>query len=402
MKKNVEINKNIKIIRRNYREDINLEEEIQKSKIEAKKNSIPLNYIKIDEKISTIVYKIPINMRILREPNNNNYSDKIKQKLNTNNNDKSHENKLKNNFLQIKPFSSLEIGYRYYNQQLNKTSKIKRRFINSRMNISDNFDNGKNNTESLIIKRRCQSPTNSVNKKRLNSPFYQKYLNKSRVLNNKNYLLELNHPNNISNSFNKRNLYYNYNINNYHRTKNYNNNSNNGNKRIKLDNNSLNYYSSLNNSHIFHSPKAKYSQRILDDSENKKININYKKLYSEKIHQGIESTLSKNRVKFYKNACDNNKINKGFHINDKINDLYFQVNHAKNNLKNEKISNIGITPLHSYEFGNSLIKNNKKIYLKAPPIKGKLFRIYMNNDKSCRMCLINEEKKRKLSPIHFI
>ena len=449
MKKNIGINNNNKIIHNIYREDNDLEKEIRKSKKEAKKNSIPLNYIKIDEKISTTVYKIPINMRILKEPNKNNYSHNIQNKLNNINSDKLHNNKLNNNFFPMKPFSSFEMGYKYYNQKLNefyphnrdsnnflylrkvKSPSMQRACIRSRMNNSDNFINHKNNRENLVNKRRCHSPTNSVKTKRLYSPFYQRYLNKSGILNNNsNYLNEntrirhriigINRPNILNNSLIINNKPYYHDINNYNKTINYNNISSNNENRIYLDNYTSNSFYSIDNLHIFHSPKIKFPQRIINDkyigTPNK--SINYRKLFSENIHKSIENILSKNRKhKYFRNKYDKNKVNKDYENNEieeidysRINKnkdleyshIYKERKEVKNPLKNEKICQIRRNPIHIYRFGNSITQNNKKVYLKAPPIKGKLISFYRNNDNNCRMCLINEEKKRKLSPIHYV
>ena len=47
---------------------------------------------------------------------------------------------------------------------------------------------------------------------------------------------------------------------------------------------------------------------------------------------------------------------------------------------------------------NYIIKDNKKILLQSP-IKGKLIRIYRNNDKNCKMCFRNERKNREFGPV---
>ena len=79
---------------------------------------------------------------------------------------------------------------------------------------------------------------------------------------------------------------------------------------------------------------------------------------------------------------------------------YFERKEAKTPIKSEKINHIRRTPARVYGFENYIMKNNKKIYLKTPTIKGKLIRLYRNNDnKNCRMCAINEVKKKKFEPI---
>ena len=64
---NIEIKKNIfnkKYINNKSPLDNNLINEIRQSKIDIAKNSVPINYIKVDEKITTTVFKIPINVSI--------------------------------------------------------------------------------------------------------------------------------------------------------------------------------------------------------------------------------------------------------------------------------------------------------------------------------------------------
>ena len=127
MKKNT---KSIKHVRKNENNNIHKKisnniltqnkgilKEVEKSKKEALRTSVPIHYVKVDEKITTTVYEIPINKNVLKE---NNVIFRKNYVLNTINNDKlQHLKKNKNNYFPFKPFSSKEMGYKYYNQKLN-------------------------------------------------------------------------------------------------------------------------------------------------------------------------------------------------------------------------------------------------------------------------------------------
>lgn len=381
--KNSQIKKNIQIkryINKKPLENQNLLKEIQKSKIEIKKNSVPLNYIKINEKITTKVYKIPINIGIFREPSNMNiyltkdikdmkdtifHKKKIFRTINTDNLKKNGTN----NGFPIKPFSSIEMGYKYYKQELNNSyphkmnskkrlflRKDKSTFILTPSKSSENYYNHINNknNENIFKNNRAKSPTN-INKYRgLNSPFYQRFLNNSCILrnhqktsNNKingTRIININCSNdNINSIFNKDN--YNYPIysnnkdnidneihNNNNRT--LNNNSLHNIRTIYLNNNckcndKYNNNYSLQNPHIFRSPvikKVKSPSFIEERNIDNTINIiNYSqfnggkvKVISEKKHYSnddeyiIETILSK---KIYDKKRGNNN-NKNSYISD--------------------------------------------------------------------------------------
>ena len=486
---NIEIKKNIfnkKYINNKSPLDNNLINEIRRSKIDIAKNSVPINYIKVDEKITTTVFKIPINVSIFREPNVNNNKENRKyifykkNVLNTINADKLH-NKKKNNFFPYKPFSSTEMGYKYYKQKINsfyphesnskncfylrknKSPPIQTTSISKRMKTCENYNHYHINNENINLNNRYESPTNNVKTKVLNSPFYQRFLNNSTILNNQKKLndnsrirhriINLNRSNDFIN--NNSNKIYNYNninnssneINNYNNTisnnslhnirriyldNNYNNRTiygnSNDNRNIDLNSNKRpsNNIFSLKHSHIFHSPKIRRSNHMIF-MEDKNIDnpnkfINYKHFNGGKIKNLIEKnksndgeyiieSISSNKIydkykikkndekkKIYEN--DENKENilntsrKDFGDNYR----YLERNELKTTISNEKTNHIRRSPVHVYGFENYIIKDNKKILLQSP-IKGKLIRIYRNNDKNCKMCFRNERKNREFGPV---
>ena len=441
-----------------YVEDKFLNREIEKIKKEKMKNNIPINYIKVDEKILTAVYKIPneekrknIN-QIFNKESKNHISHK-KYIFNTINNDKLYNNS-KNSYFHFKPFSSKEEGYKYYKQNLNtvkpiesesnnyiylkksKSPKLQYSIMSTRMNSLD---------EKEYIRNKYRSPSNLLKNKRLYSPFYQRYLNNSgiKALNNnrriRHRIINLNRENgSINNNFNKKfvNKGYDYNYNNNrtinsnnNRTINYNNYLE-DNQRIYLNNNISKRVYSINNSHLSfnQSPKANQSKNIFFK---KSINIdnyhNYsysKNLIHGKMLKSLERNKSKNdiyniRPKLSKRIFDKKintfnediKIedihiieNRAFHSRklspkkDERNSSYFERREMKSPLKNEKINHIRRSPLHNYEFHKyTITENNKKPNnLQTPHMKGKLISFQINNNnKDCKMCIINERKKRQ-------
>ena len=422
--------------------------EIEKAKKEALKTSIPLNYIKVNETLTTSVYKIPNENSIFREIPNSKKEQKIFQKkffLNNIKNDKLY-NIHKNNNFPNKPFSTRELGYKYYIQQLNpftphetksknysylKKSKSPPNFHTSyKYTLMNSIDNNIN---------RSKSPLNPKGNISLNNLLYPRFL--SEIMQNKNQfnnsrirhrIINLNKSNDfINNNFNKFNLYkeYNKNINSkINSTINYNNklhnrkiifldDNNNNNYCFNNNNNFKNIYS-IKNSHISNSPRTRlprnisfiYDRNIDGPHRYEKYDYfrNGEILNSlEKNKSKDGTTLSKiiydkqdEEIKIIEN--DEEKHSRKFSSKKDFGDnyKYYERKEAKTPIKTEKINHIRRTPVHIYGFENYILKDNKKIYIKTPPIKGKLIRLYRNNDnKNCRMCLINEEKRNKFEPI---
>ena len=273
--------------------------EIEKSKREATKNTIPLNYVKVDEKVITKVYKIPLNKSLLKGKtvyfkNHNNINQK-NYISNTVNNNKIKKRKI----FQFKPFSSKEMGYEYYNQKINNEinndynphkleknnfiylKKYRPSDIHSSFKSSTKMDSS-DNKELLNIKSRCRSPSNSIKIKGSNFPFYQNFLNNSRIYQNKkkahnssrirHRVINLNRSNDYLNCIcNCHNNLSNENdFNRLNKTMNYRNNLNNS-KRIDLrknNNNDNNYsngnniYYSVSHSHLLKTPNIKLPRNM--------------------------------------------------------------------------------------------------------------------------------------------
>ena len=456
-KEKIQITHNYETI---YIEDKYLMQEIEKIKNEKIKNNIPLNYIKVDEKILTAIYKIPNDEKFTKN-NNQNLNKEKKQNIahrkyifNTINNDKSY-NIRKNNYFQFKPFSSKEEGYKYYKQNLNtikpiesslknyiylkksKSPKLQTSYMSKRMKSLD---------EKEHIRYKYRSPSNILKNKRLNSPFYQRYLNNSGNKQNRNALndnriirhrvINLNRSNDyINNYFNKKIVNKGYHhIYNNDRTINYLDD----NKRFYLDNNISNNIESINNSHnsqirFFQSPKTKPSKKIYF---HKRKNIDNSHIYSYSknfIHGRMLKSLEKNKMKndiynirpklpkknYNKKNIDNYNVdikledihiveNRAFHSRkfspkkDEGNYSFFRRREIESSLKNEAINHRRISPYHNYELHNYIMteNNNKYNNLKYLPIKGKLISFQINNNnKDCKICIINERKRRKFSSV---
>ena len=425
--------------------------EIEISKKEALKTSIPLNYIKVNETLTTTVYKIPMENSIFR--NKSPKEKKIFHKkffLNNNNNDKLY-NKQKNNYFPNKPFSSRELGYKYYNQKLNPISppheiKSKNFFYLKKSksppilhtSLKTTNINSIDNKEGF---NRYKSPLNLKRNKSLNNLLYPRFL--YEIIQNKNHLhsnrirhriINLNRTNDfINNKFNKFNLHKEYNYNESNKTIN-NNNYLHNRKRICLNDNNYsfsninNFKNSVKNLYISSSPRARlprnmsfiYDRNI--DSPHRYEKYDYfnggkilNTLEKNKSKDGkyeIETSLSKiiydkhggnkenEEIKIIENEQENHsrKYSSKKYLGD--NYKYYERKDTKTPIKSEKINHIRRTPAHVYGFENYIMKNNKKIYLKTPTIKGKLIRLYRNNDnKNCRMCAINEVKRKKFEPI---
>ena len=444
MKKNT---KSIKHVRKNENNNIHKKisnnistqnkgilKEVEKSKKEALKTSVPIHYVKVDEKITTTVYEIPINKNVLKE---NNVIFRKNYVLNTINNDKlQHLKKNKNNYFPFKPFSSKEMGYKYYNQKLNtfyphdnsknflylrksKSPDLQSSFMSTRMNSLDNKDfiNNRN-----IF--RYRSPQNNLRNKNLNSPFYQRFLNKTNI-----YCYEFNNSNRTINYNNKYNL-----LNNTRRVQidldcNNSNNSNNN-----LYNNKNNMYSK-DNTYIFGSPQNRQLKKMFFIND-RNIDSPHKSINYESINGGrIMRTLEKNKSKDGKyeigttlskkiydklgnndsngeiediQVIENNAWKHSRRLSEKKdlgdNYKYYERAEIKSPLRNRKnndtnhinhINHIRRSPVHVYQYENYIIKDNKKIYVQTP-IKGKLIRVYRNNinkSKNCKMCLMKDKNR---------
>ena len=476
MKKNT---KSIKHVRKNENNNIHKKisnniltqnkgilKEVEKSKKEALRTSVPIHYVKVDEKITTTVYEIPINKNVLKE---NNVIFRKNYVLNTINNDKlQHLKKNKNNYFPFKPFSSKEMGYKYYNQKLNtfyphdnsknflylrksKSPDLQSSFMSTRMNSLDNKDfiNNRN-----IF--RYRSPQNNLRNKNLNSPFYQRFLNKTNIcINNRNRIrhriINLSRSNdfieNIIQRRNDNNLYNGYEFNNSNRTINYNNKYNllNNTRRVQIDldsnnsnnnlyNNKNNMYS-IDNTYIFGSPQNRQLKKMFFIND-RNIDSPHKSINYESINGGrIMRTLEKNKSKDGKyeigttlskkiydklgnndsngeieeiQVIENNAWKHSRRLSEKKdlgdNYKYYERAEIKSPLRNRKnndtnhinhINHIRRSPVHVYQYENYIIKDNKKIYVQTP-IKGKLIRVYRNNvnkSKNCKMCLMKDKNR---------
>ena len=268
-----------------------LMKEIKRAQKEAIKDSVPLNYIKVDEKITTTVYKIPKESPIKRKYKSNikesHYynSPQGKHIINTLSNDSIYRIKRRYNF-QFEQFPSKDTGYRYYNQTQNSfhLNSIKSNsnihnslkkcksppplhtsLISTKMNSIPLLDSSRENNEKLLIKNRCRSPANSIqslnlyNSSILRSQLYsstrtqvEDNLNSSRIQHKKIVInkTEVNAKNGYVTNSNK-NL----------RTINLDNNLNKS-KRIYIDNNYNKPYFSTKNSYIIRSPTINANQKM--------------------------------------------------------------------------------------------------------------------------------------------
>ena len=119
---------------------------------------------------------------------------------------------------------------------------------------------------------------------------------------------------------------------------------------------------------------------------------------SNKIYDKYKIKKNDEKNKIYEN--DENKENI---LNTSRRDFgdnyrYLKRNELKTIISNEKTNHIRQSPVHIYGFENYILKDNKKVLLQSP-IKGKLIRIYRNNDKNCKMCFRNERKNREFGPV---
>ena len=444
--------------------DEDLMKKVKTNEIELMKNSIPLHFVKVDEKISSTVYEIPIEYKLkLSNSNKININDQniIYQKnykLKTINNDNNIRIQMKKNRLfPSKPFSLTEMGYKYYNQQLSPlqpNEKLATHFdffrkskspqthasnTSTSMNSTFNYFNKRNNNIDIHDARGSfLTPSNSMKIIKgfgeIHSPFYKNRLSNYSVNNAKNIIKNKQNKSNNSSRIKHR-------IINVYRSNDYlNDNKNNCNNIINKKNNigidgetrtiNLNkkrnifldldddYYNSnnyncnnynhnnynifsLNNHNIVRSPKMRLprvieNQRVLQteynfyngkQSENSQRNIGRKNICDKKVEeiQVLENEDS--------NEKESIKISPRRDFGD--NYRYYERKEVKIPKKDGKINHIRRSPVHVYGFQNYIMKDNKKIYLKTPPIRGKLIRMYRNNSNiNCNICKINEIKNK--------
>jgi hypothetical protein len=443
--------------------DEELMKRIKKNERELMKNTIPLHYMKVDERISSTVYKIPIDYKIKISQKNNklNINDQniIYQKhykLKTINNDNNKRIPIRKNFLfPKKPFSLTEMGYKYYNQQLSpfiKNEKSSTNFnffrkskspfahysnMSTLMNTANNFYNNgiynnNNNIEIIESRSNFSTPSHSLKAFRsTHSPFYRGLLNNSIEIKNKNKRNKLNNSSRIRHRL--------INVCRYNEVMN-NNKCNNNiiNKSIGIDSeartinlnkkrnifldlddnynnldNSYNLYS-LTNHHIERSPRIRLPRAMrYNENHNQKIfNAEYNRFNKKQFEdnqcsigakQKREKEGKEEEIQVLENEDNNEK--KSIKMSAEKRDLgdnykYYERKDIKIPINDEKINHIRRSPVHVYGFHNFVMKDNKKMYLNSPPIKGKLIRMYRNNtNNNCKVCQINENKNIKLKSI---
>ena len=411
-----------------------LMKEIKKSQMEAIEDSVPISFMKIDEKITTTVYKIPQNNPIKLK-----YTSKEKESqyynnpqgnyvINTVNNDNIYRIKRKYNY-QFKQFPTKEMGYRYYNQTQNnfhsnpsnnhntfKKSKspppLKMSLISTKMNSIPLLDSSRDIQEMLLIKDRCRSPSNSFHTSNIfNSPKLINQLNKSSSSQNENSLnlSEIKDKKIIINKMEgSENNYINCNKNMRNNSLNMNANNNlNKSKRIYIDNNYNKPYFSTKNSYIIRSPTINANQKMsFVNNKNvgcRKILFDYDRMKGGKFEKFLEKQNSNDEKYIIGETSSkkvNNKINTEIEIfeneeNNEENELQFRVmrnfgdnykylerNEVRSPFKYEKTYHFRRSPVHVYGSQNYIIKDNKKIFINTLP-KGKIIRLYRNNINNC-------------------
>ena len=432
-----------------------LMKEIKRAQNEAIKDSVPLNFIKVDEKITTTVYKIPQDEAIKRKHNSNvkecQYynSPKGKNKINTINNDSIYRIKRRYNF-QFEQFPPKDMGYRYYNQTQNnfhpnpiksssniydslKKSKsplpLRTSLISTKMNSINLFDSSRENNEMLLLRNRCRSPANSIQNLNLfNSldPKSQLY-NSARIKNDNNLnLSRIQHKKVVinkteGNANNNNSIMSSKNM----RTINLENNLFKS-KRIYIDNNYNKPYYSTKNSYIIRSPTINGNKKMTFINDKNvgcpKVIYDYDRMRGGKIEKFLEKKNSNDEkyiigTTLSKKVYDKmNKKNKEIEIfeneeNGEENELQFRVtknfgdnykylerNEIRSPCKYEKTYHFRRSPVHVYGHLNYIIKDNKKIFIKTLP-KGKIIRLYRNNNNSNCNREIKTVKNKKFNPV---
>ena len=419
-----------------------LMKEIKRAQNEAVKDSVPLNFVKVDEKITTTVYKIPQDDAMKRKYNSSakkcqNYnSPQGKHLINTINNDSIYRIKRRYNF-QFEQFPTKEMGFRYYNQTQNnfhpnpiksisnihdslKKCKspppLHASLFSTKMNSMNLLDSSRDNNEMLLLKNRCLSPSNSFKSLNLyNSLNLRNQLyNSERIKNEDNLnLSRIKHKKVVINKTEgniKNNCVINSNKD--MRTINLENNLFKS-KRIYIDNNYNKPYYSTKNSYIIRSPTINGNKKMTFINDKNvgcpKIIYDYDRMRGGKIEKFLEKKKSNDEkyiigTTLSKKVYDKmNNMNKEIEIfendeNGEENDIQFRVtknfgdnykylerNEIKNPCKYEKTYHFRRSPVHVYGHQNYIIKDNKKIFVKTLP-KGKIIRLYRNNDNSNNNC----------------
>ncbi len=431
--------------------------EIRKAQNEAVKDSVPLNFIKVDEKITTTVYKIPQGDNSKRKHKSNVKECKHyntpqgKHLINTINNDSIYRIKRRYNF-QFEQFPPKDSGYRYYNQtetnfhpnpiksSSNIYDSLKKcksppplhaSLMSTKMNSISLFDSARENNEMQLLKNRCRSPANSIQSLNLyNSTNLRSQLYKSaRVLNDNNLnLSRIQHKKVVINKIdgNPKNDYAIKSSKNM-RTINLENNLKS--KRIYIDNNYNKPYYCTKNSYIIRSPTINGNKKMTFINDKNvacpKTIYDYDRMRGGKIEKFLEKKNSNDEkyiigTTLSKKVYDKmNKNNKGIEIfeneeNGEEDDIQFRVtrnfgdnykylerNEIKSPCKYEKTYHFRRNPVNVYGHQNYIIKDNKKIFVKTLP-KGKIIRLYRNNDnfnKEIKGREIKTAKNKKFNPV---
>ena len=415
-----------------------LMKEIKRSQMEAIEDSVPLNFLKVDEKITTTIYKIHQKKPIKRKHNSNvkecqHYNgSQGKYIINTDNNDGIYRIKRRYNY-QFEQFPSKDSGYRYYNQTQNnflpkpiksnsnnhnnfKKSKspppLRTSLISTKMNSIALLDSSRGNQEKLLISNRCRSPVNSFHSSNIfNSPILRSQLNNSSSSQNGN-IINLSRIKNKKIIINKSegNINKDYGINN---NKNINMNNNiYKSKRININSNCNKPYYSSKNTYIIRSPKLNTNKKMsFVNNKNvgcRKILFDYDGMKGGKIEKYFNKKNSNDEKYIIETSSPKkvyDKINQEIEIieneeNNEENELqfrvrrnfgdnykYFERNEVRSPCKYEKTYHFRRSPVHVYGNQNYIIKDNKKIFLNTLP-KGKIIRLYRNNINNC-----NKESK---------
>jgi len=429
-----------------------LMKEIKKSQMEAIEDSVPLNFMKIDEKITTAIYKIPQKNPIKQKQNSNakecQYYNSPQEKyiINTSNNDSIYRIKRRYNY-QFEQFPTKDMGYRYYNQTQNnfhqnptksnsnnydsfKKSKspppLKMSLISTNMNSITLFDSSRENQENILISNRSRSPANSFQSCNIfNSLRLRNQLNNSASSKNGNNL-------NLSKIKNKKiiinkaegnaNNVYDINCNKNMRNKSLNMNNNlYQNKIIYLDNNYNKPYYYSKNSYMIRSPIINTNKEMSfinnEDVGCRKILFSYDRMKEGKflekkisidekyINRAISSSSKKGydkinqEIEIFENEENDEQNKLQFRVmrNFRDNYKYFERNEVRSPYKYEKTYHFRRSPIHGYRNQNYIIKDNKKIFISTLP-KGKIIRLYRNNINNCNR-EFKTVKNRKFYPL---
>lgn len=374
--------------------DEDLMKEIRASQKEAMSTSIPHNYIKVDERIITSVYKIPndeINTRKYNIRTNKESNDIIrgKYKINTMNNNNIYNIKRNNDNYQMELSPSRK----------NQNCQTQNNFYRNIICLNNNF-----------ISKRSKSPTMTFSSTQMNS-FNNctdcRYRSPVSSIRSHNIIDEscFNSPK----SPNKRNKifirYRNKNVPNNREEKNINNNklyedknTNSGLycENIFLDKNYNNPYNYKQNSYIIRTPASNSNKNYAIFNSNKFIGSPKKVIECERIQNFSKNNKDKDDKYIIEEIYNNkrtNKLNKDYelNLNENKNDFRRPFRNCENNFKylniNEERSPINFRKnYHTQKIQsnncnshNCFMKGQQKVYIKALP-KGKIIRLYVNNN----------------------